>query len=116
MISADPAIIKDYIDWFFDRKIGLKKKRITSLAYVVDANHASEYKFKNLAMSKDAVIERTTKLPPQYQTIADQMNIKCNTYGDLSFIMKSINTDEDKKFIYNLKMAGLNLEILKKVS
>lgn len=115
MISSDPVIIKDYIDWFFEHKIIQKKKRITSLAFVVDANHASEYKFKKLAMNTKETIGRTTKLPPMYQQIIDEMKIACHTYGDLAFVAKG-PSDEESEMLRRLKEKGLDLSVLDKVS
>src|ERR1700674_3856564 len=47
-LSADPNILHQYIDWFFDNKIILKKRRITSLAYLAEINIVNEFKFKKL--------------------------------------------------------------------
>lgn len=119
IISSDPEILKDYIDWFFENKIILKKKRITSLAFVTDANSANEYKFKKLAVDGDQTVDRTTKLPPHVLLLANKFNVKCETYGDLAFIYKVASSADplDSEFIMidAIKQSGFNLSILNKV-
>ena len=116
MISSDPAIIKNYFDWFFDKKIILKKRRITSLSFIVESNSANEYKLKVLAMDKGVSIGRTTILPPQFLSIVERLKVlDCKTYGDLAFISKMELTSEYDKLLNELKLAGLDLSILDKV-
>jgi hypothetical protein len=120
MISSDPTILKDYFDWFFETKIALKKKKITSISFVVEANSANEYKFKKLAMNKSQVIGRTTTLPPNYLSIVEKLGANCKTYGDLAFINRMNNAGsadkESEQLINELTSAGFDLTVLDRVS
>lgn len=108
ILSAQPEILKDYIDWFFETKIILKKKRITSLSFLTDTNTANEYKFKKLGMNSGQSVDRTTTLPSNILEIPE---INCKTYGDLAFLIKS----GDGGIILKLKEAGFDLSVLDKV-
>lgn len=119
MLSSDPTILKDYFDWFFETKIILKKRRITSLAFITDANSANEYKFKKLAMNKETSITRTTSLPPQYISVISSVDPNCKTYGDLAFLFKTIKSEKNHHHTTltdQLTSAGLDISILNKVS
>ena len=87
-ISSDPLILKHYIDWIFEYKVVQKKKRITSLAILCDANYINEYKEKFLCMS-DKPIDRSTAIPPNFAKIIQDHNQPFTTYGDLAFARQS---------------------------
>jgi hypothetical protein len=119
MISSDPEILKDYIDWFFEHKIILKKKRITSLAFVTDLNITNEYKFKKLAMDKTQNVDRTTALPASFLDMASRLKVDCKTYGDLAFIKRMADTgsadNNDKTLLIWIQQSGFDLSMLEKV-
>lgn len=115
MLSSDPQILKDYIDWWFENKIVLKKKRITTMAFMTDANVVNEYKFKRLVMDSGKTIDRTTGLPIKFIEIIDKYEGQCKTYGDLSFIRKS-GEQKFKDMFVELEKNGFELNILERVS
>lgn len=119
IISSDPEILKEYFDWFFENKIILKKKRITSLAFVTDANIANEFKFKKLAMDRTKNVDRTTILPYNILELITKLNIECKTYGDLAFIKRIVdsgNGDDDSVRLISLVCeSGFDLSSLEKV-
>lgn len=119
IISTSPEILKDYIDWFFEHKIILKKKRITSMSFMTDVNTANEYKFKKLAMDKTQNVDRTTSLPPNLLEMAQRLNVDCKTYGDLAFIKKMVDTgsadNETKQLVIWIAQSGFDLATLEKV-
>ncbi len=119
IISSDPQILKDYIDWFFENKIILKKKRITSMSFMTDTNTANEYKFKKLAMDVTQNVDRTTSLPPNLLEMAIRLNVDCKTYGDLAFIKRMVETgsgdNDSKTLLIWVSESGFDLSILEKV-
>lgn len=90
MMSSDPKILKDYVDWVFKYKIIEKKKIITSLGYFTTTDIVNEYKFKFLF--KKMEITRATNLPENILKILQEENIKLSTYSDLAFLIKSGDT------------------------
>lgn len=118
MLSSSGEILKDYIDWFFQEKIIAKKRRITSLAFLTDANVVNEYKFKKLAVG-DKSVDRTTIISPQYLAIVKRYDDSLSKYGELAFIKKSIEAGNDdpkyKELLIELFKNGFDLGILDRV-
>lgn len=112
MLSSSPFILKDYIDWWFQTKIIEKKKRITSMAFLTDANIVNEYKFKKVLIEHQNTIERTTVLPQSYITVLCKYNCKFTTYGELAFIK---NNEKYKNIFIDLVNSGFNVACLDRV-
>jgi hypothetical protein len=120
MLSTDAAILKNYIDWFFETKIIAKKRRITSMAFMTDANTVNEYKSKILAMNNNTSIDRSTILPPNYMKVIMEFGQNINTYGELAFVKMCMDngnaTDEKcKEMMVALKADGMDISSLDKV-
>lgn len=111
MISKDPIIIKNYIDWWFDKKIILKKKRIISMAFLTDANICNEFKWQIMQSTN---IDRTTTIPQKYLDAIQSFNTDIKTYGDLAFIRNSTN-DTYKTILQTIVNLGFDISILGKV-
>lgn len=120
MLSTNSIIIKEYLDWFFQTQIIFRKKRITSMAFLCDANIVNQFKFKKMAMGSIITIERTTTLPINYQKIVSNLGYDYTSYGQLSFHYKITNngngSEKDKELLDQLTANGLDLKILEKVS
>lgn len=119
MLSSDPLILKDYIDHFFTTKIIAKKRRITSMAYLVNINIINEYKFDKLFVNKENQIDRTTKLPLSYIDIIKKYNCNFTIYGELSFLKRCIdagNAEQNHIDMFNdLAKEGMDMSILDRV-
>lgn len=119
MLSSSPNILKDYIDWFFTNKIILRKRKITSMAFMTDANTVNEYKFKKLMIGKSIAVDRSTTLPPNYIEVIRSFDCNINTYGELSFIKRVIdNNTSDPKYtemLLQLKKSGMDIDSLDRV-
>jgi len=110
MLSSDPTILKDYIDWFFQTIIVAKQKRITSIAILANPIDVNKYKF--LKLIPNASIDRSTQLPPNFMEVVKRFNATITNYGELAFIK---NSEEYSEMVRALAGAGLNLGILDKV-
>lgn len=111
MLSSNPEIVKDYIDWAFREKAILKKKRITVMGFLSTLEYVNEYKFKYLAEQK---ITRSTLLSNNIIELAKKHNLNISTYGDLAWIYLMVEKDiENNSFFIDLKSAQFNIEILK---
>src|ERR1017187_4879873 len=112
MISSDPQIIKNYIDWIFDKKIIERKKRITTLAIFCDVSLINEYKWQII----DNQIDRKTPLPKNLLTIAQYIDDTIQSYGDLAFIRQSSDLMPGMKNMFDeLQKAGLDIRMLEKI-
>lgn len=103
-LSKDPAILKDYIDWWFKTKIIQKKKRITSMAFMTDANVVNEFK---LLLSRNGNINRDFPLPSKYLQLLPDIGI--TTYGHLAFAWNNLDNEYKDK----LRVNGFDPSVLK---
>jgi len=92
MLSKDPNIIKNYIDWIFQEKVVQRKRTITSLGFLTMPGNVNEFKFKKL-FNKNFSVNRTTLLPDNVITILDEYQLEAKTYGDLLFIKQASKTN-----------------------
>lgn len=117
-LSASPIILKDYVDWFFQEKIVVRKRRITSMAFLTDVNTVNEYKNKKLLMGSKSV-NRTTVIPPIYAVIVQKYGLPFKNYGELSFVKRCIDTgngsDAHKAMLSELAEAGLDITMLDRI-
>lgn len=117
-ISVDPIILKDYIDWWFANKIIIKKRKITSLAFLTDANIINEYKENKLLMGKRK-IDRSTTIPTNFLVVIRKFDNDIETYGDLAFIKRCISSNDYEhkhiEMMQELNKVGMDLNSLDRV-
>jgi hypothetical protein len=112
-ISKDPTIIKQYIDFFFDKVVIEKKKRFTSISAMTDAKLVNTFKWDIINARH---IDRSTSLPAQYLEIAKAVDENIKTFGDLAFVKQASGTNKDYgELLLRLKEAGMKMEDLEKV-
>ena len=86
-LSANPKIIKEYIDWVYLNKVVKAKRRLTSISFMTVEGVVNEYKMNVLfAGKKDLSVDRSTQLPADYQSIFVEAGTPLKTYGDLAFV------------------------------
>jgi len=115
--TKDTEIIKDYIDWVFENKIIPSKVKLRSIGYFHNSSFANQYLDQ---AKKSKQVTRTTPLPIEYKTIVDFFKAPAETFGDLAFVKKVIesNPDDDdsinfKKMFANLTSIGFKEDFLK---
>jgi len=115
MLSANPKILKEYIDWVYDTKIIAARKKLTSISFLTVEGLVNEYKFKVLlAPAKE--IDRTTPLSDEYKKIFFDAGVALNTYGDLSFLNHMIDMPAEIVEAFNkLEALGFNKSLLKSI-
>lgn len=93
ILSSDPIILTNYIDWVFETRVRMAKRKLTSIAFLTVESLVQEYKMKYLFNPK---IDRSTSLNEKYFQYCNPLSIK--TYGDLAFIIKAKQSlDEETK-------------------
>ena len=103
MLSTNPVVLKDYIDWLFEKKVVERKRKITSIGFLSTIELVNEYKFKVLMPrlnGQEPEIKRTDELPPSYLLVLQNANISVTTYGDLTFLKKAMENDEQHKVVF----------------
>lgn len=110
MLSSDPQILKNYLDWVFDKKIFEKKKIITSLGYFTHIDIVNDFKFKFLFNKKE--ILRTDRLEQNIVSICTRHGHHVKTYGDLAFIKRMLNQEDLFSELLNIKFP---IDILDKI-
>jgi hypothetical protein len=88
--TTNQMTIRNYVDWVFDNKIIKNDKKIRALGFLANPQYGNEF---HLAMSAAKKIDRTTELPDTYKTIAEQLDVPVNTFGDLAFAKGALDND-----------------------
>lgn len=87
LLTSNPTLLKEYIDWIFLTKVVKAKRRITSISFLTTEAYMNEYKFNVLLnQNTNNTIDRTTSLPDKFKTIFHGAGYNIATYGDLSFL------------------------------
>jgi len=117
--TTNMVIVKEYIDWIYDKKIIPENKKIRTLSYFMTAGFVNEFYFQK---SESEIVKRSTSLPKNYKEIANALNVSVDTYGDLAFIkMASDRAKGDLNnpnvvFFENIKALGFDISILEKLA
>lgn len=122
-LSANPKILKDYIDWAYDNLVPKAKRRLTSISFMTKDEIVNPYKVDVLlGGKKNLSVDRTTPLPTIFsEVVFNRMGHKFATYGDLAFVDQIYNDTQNEKHDDwlavrdELKDKGFDLEILSRV-
>lgn len=117
LLSKQPAILKDYIDWVYLNKVIKAKRRLTSISFMTNEGIVNEYKVNILLAGKNSInIDRSTPLPEKYQIIFKEYNITIRTYGDIAFLYKMDSMPDELILAFKrIEDMGFDLEILKRI-
>lgn len=117
MLTANPALLKEYIDWVYETKVVKAKRRLTSISFMTVEGVVNEYKFNVLlAGKKNLNVDRSTPLPEKYQAAFTKAGVSLKTYGELAFL----NQMEDQSFeilgaFIEIEALGFDKEVLKRI-
>lgn len=117
-LSANPKILRDYIDWAYENLVPKAKRRLTSISFMTKEEVINDYKINVLfAGMKGSNVDRSTLLPANYQdAIKEISGITIKTYGDLSFLSQMNPPDEaTSKALTKIIEMGFDMEILKRI-
>lgn len=86
-LSANPKILRDYIDWVYKEKVARAKRRLTSISFITQDYTVNEYKWNVLLVDKKQLhLTRSSELSVTYQETLAANGFKIKTYGDLAFL------------------------------
>jgi hypothetical protein len=114
-LTSDPIKLKKYIEWAFQEKVKISKKRISSIAFLSHEFMITEYKLKYLSGDlREQKLQRTTMLPVEYLSVINKYGHKISTYGELSFLsqMNNFSTDQMMKELVQL---GMDVEAIRRI-
>lgn len=117
MLSSNPKVLKEYIDWIFSDKIPQTKRRITSISFLTREETVNDYKINYLLKDRKSLeITRTSVLPDEYAQYFVNTSFSPKTYGDLSFMLQMKDMPEQLSQAFNmLERAGLDVNTLRKI-
>lgn len=116
-LSANPKILRDYIDWVFLKHVTKAKRRLTSISFMTNDNVVVDYKMNVLlADKKDLHIDRSTSLPSEYKPIFEAAGTSIRTYGELAFVSQMEPMPEPLVQAFaKIQELGFDPEILKRI-
>lgn len=117
-LSANPKILKEYIDWAYLNLVPKAKRRLTSISFMTKEEVLIPYKMNVLLGGKKNLnVDRSTQLPASYRSILREVgHINVETYGDLSFIIQMEPVPNDITLaMEKVVEAGFDPEVLKRI-
>jgi hypothetical protein len=118
LLTANPVLLKEYIDWVYENKAVKAKRRLTSISFMTVEGVVNEYKFNVLlAGKKNLNVDRSTPLPNKYLTVLAEAGLSTiKTYGDLSFVSQM--SDMPNEFVIafsKLEELGFDKSVLSRI-
>ncbi|HEY5268256.1 MAG TPA: hypothetical protein VII94_03930 [Candidatus Saccharimonadales bacterium] len=117
-LSANPKILRDYIDWVYITHVPKTKARFRSISFITKDEVVNDYKLNVLlAGQKNLHVDRSTPLPAPYQAILKETaNLSIGTYGDLSFISQmDPMPDNITQALQKMASQGFDKDVLKRI-
>jgi len=117
-LSANPQILKDYIDWGYANLVPKVKTKFRSISLFTKDENLIHYKMNVLlAGKKNLNVSRSTPLPNNYLTILKQHNYdSVATYGDLAFLFHMDPWSQNfHETIEDLQAVEFDLEVLRRI-
>lgn len=116
-LSANPQILKDYIDWVFANVVP-KRKNLRSISFMTNDEIVIPYKMNVLLSDKkDLHIDRSTPLPDKFMEILQKHSLLgVRTYGEMAFLSQMAPMPQHvSDTLQDLKEVGFDEEILKRI-
>jgi len=117
-LSANPKILRDYIDWIYENIVPQAKRKLTSISFMTKEEVVNDYKINVLfAGMKGSNVDRTTPLPAIYKDIFAKAGFLINTYGDLAFLsqMSPMPREISCAMMDIIDKHGFDKDILKRI-
>jgi hypothetical protein len=116
-LSANPKILKDYIDWAYLNLVPKAKRRLTSISFMTKDEVVNPYKVNVLlGGKKDLHVDRSTPLPTNYAVTLGLRGFRLSTYGELAFLSQmDPMPDNIAAALKEIIGDGFDMEILKRI-
>jgi hypothetical protein len=117
MLTANPKLLKEYIDWIYENKVVKAKRRLTSISFMTNEGIVNEYKINVLlAGKKNLSVDRSTPLPDKFKDIFKAAGVTLSNYGELAFLSQL--SDMPLELVMAFKQAeenGFDKEVLGRI-
>lgn len=117
LLTSQPKLLKEYIDWIYETKVVKAKRRLTSISFMTHEGLILEYRNTVLmAGQKGEALDRSKKLPDNFKAIFSKAGVNLSTYGELAFLSQM--TEQSMEIInafIELELTGFNKDILSKI-
>lgn len=115
-ISANPTLIKNYIDWAYQNLVPKATRRFTSISFITKDQTMIWYKMNVLlGTKKNLNVSRSTLLPENYRTVFQEIGVFADSYGDLAFLSQMEQTPELTLAFEKLAELGFDKDILERI-
>jgi hypothetical protein len=115
-LSANPQILKEYIDWAYLNVVPKAKRRLTSISFLTRDEVVIPYKMDILLGSKKNLnVDRSTPLPSNLQESFRLVGVDVKTYGDLAFLFHMEQTPEIATAFAEIEALGFDKSILERI-
>lgn len=115
-LSADPLILKTYIDWAFQEVVPRAKRKLTSISFLNKEDTLTHYKMNVLQNTVQARLDRSSQLPSNIKEVFSKAGAAINTYGELAFIYKMSDVPENiLSSINQIEQDGFNKSIIESI-
>jgi hypothetical protein len=116
LLSSNPKILKEYIDWIYLNKVVRAKRRLTSISFMTHEGVIQDYKTNVLLSGKKNLnVDRSTPLPNQYRTPFAEIGITISNYGDLAFLHQMEPNPEMTAAFEKIYELGFDKDILGRI-
>lgn len=117
ILTANPVLLREYIDWIYLNKVAQAKRRLTSISFMTNEGVVSEYKSNVLlAGKKNLNVDRSTPLPDKFKVVFKEAGTAINTYGELAFVSQMDPlSDELTVAMQKIEELGFDKDILGRI-
>lgn len=116
LLSSNPGILKEYINWIYENKVVKAKRRLTSISFMTNEGVVQDYKMNVLlAGKKNLSVDRSTALPSKYREPFQAIGVLVTTYGDLAFLSQMAQTPEMVSAFTQIQESGFDMETLGRI-
>lgn len=115
-ISANPTLVKNYIDWAYQNLVPKATRRFTSISFITKDQTMIWYKMNVLlGKKKNLNVSRSTLLPDNYKSVFQEIGVFADSYGDLAFLSQMEQTPELQLAFEKLAELGFERDILERI-
>lgn len=117
MLSANPKILKEYMDWIYENKVVKAKRRLTSISFMTVEGVVNDYKINILLKGKKNLnVDRSTPLPDKFKVIFQQAGVTISNYGELAFLSQMSDMPEAlTEAFQQAEQKGFDKEVLGRI-
>lgn len=117
LLTSNPTLLREYIDWIYANKVVKAKRRLTSISFMTNEGVVNEYKSGVLlAGKKNLNVDRSTPLPDKFKAVFKEAGTAINTYGELAFVSQmDPPSDELIVAMQKIEELGFDKEVLGRI-